>query len=344
MASPNVVALYAGSKIHPLKEKRSTCRHFKEGKCVFWQTPDMCNFPHRPRHAPRPPLPVETSNLAQPVDGTPPLHSLKPLGPQLATYLVAHTLAQVPAISPNSDDGRHAWYGDEPQYLSYHLNNTAPNGQVNFQPCHRLVPSPPGFPFAEPRPVRVEYYPGHGIYYHSPPVPSQGGVPYSYTLYTPPDSVPDSPTGLSPSTCFPPLSSDGYSAAPFAEWEEGPLVDPEKLRRERSKICWYGEDCKRPNCYYRHDVTEDEAEDEFLNSVFTARSVPTDVSPNATSQKDKEKSTAGRAERSSDSESSTKDGASRMKPSDNRGRNAFTRAPLVVDGTNCRRRDEDIAA
>ncbi|KZL83509.1 hypothetical protein CI238_02561 [Colletotrichum incanum] len=379
MASPDVVTPYAGSSIHPRKDKRSTCRHFREGKCVFWQTPEVCNFPHRPQHAPHRPLPVETSP-APPMDGPPPLH-LEEAPPYVRAFMPVNphptdSLAQVPTIGPNSDDGRHARHGDDPQYLGYHLSNTAPNGRAYFQPCHRLVPSPPGFPFAEPRPVHVEYYPRHGVYYHNPPIPSQY-IPGGYIMptdvgfnndhsqahqnqcqqpyqlpHTPPDSAPNSPIRFSISTSFARPSSEGYIAPPFVEQEESPLVNPEKLRRERSKGCWYGEDCKRPNCYYRHGVMKDDTEGESSGSASAASSAPADDLSNASSEKGKERwNTGGEKglENPSDQESSTKvkvaadekstagDEAFEEQPSYNREHNAFRRAPLVVNGTDYRR-------
>ncbi|GJC88763.1 hypothetical protein ColLi_11601 [Colletotrichum liriopes] len=377
MASPDAGTPYAGSSIHPRKDKRSTCRHFREGKCVFWQTPE---------HAPRRPLPVETSPPAPPTDGPPPLHleeappyvrALMPANPHATDSLAAQPLAQVPATGPKSDDGRHACHGDSPQYLGYYLNNAAPDGRADFQPYHRLVPSPPGFPFAEPRPVRVDYCPGHGIYYHDPPIPphcapgdhimptavgfnnnhpqaqlNQCQQPYQLP-HTPPSSSPNSPVPPSLWTSFAPHLSDGYIAPPFVEQEESPLVNPEKLRRERSKMCWYGEDCKRPSCYYRHGVMEDDAEREPPGPASAASSATAVEFSNAGSEKGKEKWNAGGEEgpgSSSDQGFSAEvkmagedkitagDEAFEEQPADNREHNALRRAPLVVNGTNYRRR------
>ncbi|GKT66719.1 hypothetical protein ColTof3_14058 [Colletotrichum tofieldiae] len=309
MASSDAGTPYAGSSIHPRKDKRSTCRHFREGKCVFWQTPE---------HAPRRPLPVETSPPAPPTDGPPPLHleeappyvrALIPANHHPTDSLAARPLAQVPATGPNSDDGRHACHGDSPQYLGYYLNNAAPDGRADFQPYH-----PP------------TYAPG---------------------------SSPNSPVRPSLSTSFAPHLSDGYIAPPFVEQEGNPLVNPEKLRRERSKMCWYGEDCKRPSCYYRHGVTEDDAEVEPSGPASAASSATAVDFSNAGSEKGKEKWNAGGQkglESSSDQGFSAEvkmaaedkitagDEAFEEQPSDNREHNAFRRAPLVVNGTNYRRR------
>ncbi|KAK1593989.1 uncharacterized protein LY79DRAFT_578914 [Colletotrichum navitas] len=271
------------------KERRSTCRHFRLGKCVYWQTPEKCDFPHRPKHAPRLPPPVENA------PPTPPLHRPPHLYPEEATAFVpgyqqhapipaAHSFVQWPVIGPSSDNDYYGYHGYGSQYLGYHLNNINPYGQVDFQPYEHPVSSLFGYPSAEHHPVRADCYPEHGIYYYNPmaPVyPESYVIPmdiqfsndppqadqYQYQqLYQLPDTPPESRSISPPTPRFIAYSTlpvtDGYAAPPLAEVEQDALVDPEKLKRERSKVCWYGDDCKRPNCYYRHGVVEDKVEGE----------------------------------------------------------------------------------
>ncbi|KAK2045340.1 hypothetical protein LZ31DRAFT_594155 [Colletotrichum somersetense] len=290
------------------KNKRSTCRHFKRGTCVYWQKPELCHFPHRPEDAPRLPR----------LDGdAPPLHRAPPLYPEEATALepdyqqhsfipAAHQHNQGSITDPNSGHVYPEYHGDGSQYLGYHLN-IDPHGDVSSRPYEYLVLPPPGFSYTEPRLVRADYNPEHGVYYrnsvalmnhvpesHAMPMKVQFGNSHPQASYRPPayqhqyqlpcqlpDTPPDSRTISPPApnpTTFSVLSpADGYVTPPLEGYA---LVDPEKLKRERSKICWYGDDCKRPNCYYRHGVVEGEIKGEASDS------------PNTGSRKGKEKCNA----------------------------------------------------
>ncbi|KAK2054329.1 hypothetical protein LY76DRAFT_665109 [Colletotrichum caudatum] len=294
-----------------IKNKRSTCRHFMRGTCVYWQTPELCNFPHRPEDAPR---------LPRPDGNAPPLHRSPPLYPKEAPAFgsdyqqhsfipAAHQYTQWLVTDPNSGHVYAEYDGDSSQYLGYHLN-TDPHGYVSSRPYEYLVQPPPGFPYTEPRLVRAGYNPEHGIYYrnsvalmnhapesHTMPMNAQFGnshpqayhpQAYQHQTYqhqyqlpyqlpeTPPDSRTTSPSTPSPTTLSALSPADGYVAPPL---EGDALVDPEKLKRERSKICWYGDDCKRPNCYYRHGVVKGEVEGEASGSSSSPSSSASSSSP-----------------------------------------------------------------
>ncbi|TQN69035.1 hypothetical protein CSHISOI_06462 [Colletotrichum shisoi] len=117
------------------------------------------------------------------------------------------------------------------------------------------------------------------------------------------------------------------------------LGNPEKCKRERSKACWYGGDCKKPGCYYRHDAVNEGGDDRLPKSASadsehnmkeagvqvspTGRDIPTniDVSPVA------------------------RDGHPETKPSGDHWHSISKRAPpLVVNGTNYSRCVESITA
>ncbi|KAK1996161.1 hypothetical protein LX36DRAFT_638473 [Colletotrichum falcatum] len=312
------------------KERRSTCRHFRQGNCVFWQTPEKCRFPHRPKHAPRVQPLAEYAPHTTPRQRSPSLNldEASPFMPDHqhhSTRLAANTFTQRPAIHPNSGDGCHEYRGGGSWYLGHRFNNMGPHAHVDSHPCEYLVPSPPGFPFAEPRVLCNSCYPGHGANYYKPGAPFYYAPenapayqqPYQHpgwrphTLAEPP--MPPLPH-LSTPRLTPPVT-DGQAAPPLPGVEQDTLVNPEKLERERSKACWYGDGCKRPNCYYRHDVVEGEVEGG--SSGPTSSSSP---APAAEGETGGEKPAGGQEHFNSRC------------------------APLVVNGTNYRRRPKDTAA
>ncbi|KAK2017836.1 hypothetical protein LZ32DRAFT_600176 [Colletotrichum eremochloae] len=316
IALSNDITPYTAPSMDQRKERRSTCRHFRAGKCVYWQTPEKCDFPHRPKHAPRIQLSVETGTSTSPLRRRSPPYleeapRFVPDYQQHPSRLEVNTFSQEPVIDPNSGNVHHVYDGGDLQYLGCSSNNTDPQGQVDFQPYDHMMLPQPGLHPAEHRTVCADYYPGHGTSYKNP------GAPFSYSPeshvisiessndrpppyqqlyqipYTPPDSSSISPL-MDHTTYFEPPVTNGYAAFLSAGVEQNTLVDPEKLKRERSKDCWYGDDCKRPNCYYRHNVVKDEVEGgpsgSSSSTLAPAGSLAADLnSPNTGPRKGKEK-------------------------------------------------------
>ncbi|TKW51346.1 hypothetical protein CTA1_10698 [Colletotrichum tanaceti] len=301
-------------QLHPQKEKRSTCRHFKEGRCIFWQNPNQCRFPHRPQHAPR-----------------------------------------------SKDTG--------PLYLGYYLNEAGHGGRSPFY-CHSATLSPRFM--AEPHRVAADYHPqqmednyGHpsvpqdfipGCY----SLPTAAAGQYNYTqgfqIYQSQDQEPHDLSSAPPdlsfsitllgrsSSLYVPHAGDAQTAPP-----NDLLVNPEKCKRERSKACWYGRDCKKPGCYYRHNAVNEGGEVRFsgltgAGSEHNVKRANVPVSPT-----DREFPTkidvSTEREVMAEYRTVAGDGRPEDKLSGDHWHSVSKRAPpLVVNGTNYRRCAENIIA
>lgn len=218
------------SQLHPRKEKRSTCRHFKEGRCIFRWNPNQCRFPHRPQHAPR-------------SEDTDPLYwgyYLNEAGHGGRNTFYCHSAALSPGFMA---EPRRVAAGYHPQRMEdYYGHPSVPQDVIPG--CYSLPTSAAG---------QYYYTQGYQIYQ------GQGHEPYELSS-TPPDSSSIALLRRYSSLCVP-HAGDAKTTPPH-----NLLVNPEKCKRERGKTCWYGGGCKKPGCYYRHDAVNEGGDDRFPGS------------------------------------------------------------------------------